>query len=248
MPQGISAATKQGARDAQPFPGPDPSYLLALPSTSTSLHPSQCPALQVASRHAFCRALGMGHLVLTEGPHSTKTPEPLGAPWRQPKPPPSLTQPCFCTLLAPARLMHGVAVAGISRSAWQDSPSWHPRCRQGGCQSSVPPSPAAAQQSRPSDQSSSSKPEMAAGDRRGSHPRCRDFKVLAGTCNAFSDGWGSSTPRHSTPLAVLRWVLMGHHKVLPCSLGSTAAFQPPQPLHSTRTFQHRTQDSQDCHS
>lgn len=57
------------------------------------------------------------------------------------------------------------------------------------------------------------------------------FKVLAGTCNAFSDGWSSSVSHHSSPLVVFRWVLVGQDKVLPCSLGATAAFQPQQPLH-----------------
>lgn len=57
------------------------------------------------------------------------------------------------------------------------------------------------------------------------------FKVLAGTCNAFSDGWGRSVPRRSSPLVVLRWVLVGQDQALPCSQGATAAFQPQQPLH-----------------
>lgn len=56
--------------------------------------------------------------------------------------------------------------------------------------------------------------------------------MLAGTCNAFSDGWGSSAPRRLSHLAVLRWVLVGQSKVLPCSLGAAGAFQPLQPLHS----------------
>lgn len=109
LPQPLRA--KQGARDTQPFTGsdPDPSYLLAAPSTSSSLHRWQCPALQVASHHAFCRALEMGHLVPTEGLCSPGTPAPLGAPWRQPKPPPPNPEHpcCFCTPTAPAGPMHG---------------------------------------------------------------------------------------------------------------------------------------------
>lgn len=73
---------KQGARDTQPSTGSDPdlSYLLAALSTSSSLHRWQCPALQEASHHAFCRVLEMGNLISTKRPRSTKTPAPLGAP------------------------------------------------------------------------------------------------------------------------------------------------------------------------
>lgn len=155
LPQPLRA--KRAVRDTQPVTGshPDLSYLLAAPSTSSSFHRWQCPALQVASHHAFCRALETGHLVPTEGLCSPRPPAPLGAPWRQPKPPPPAQH--TRAVSAPQQPLRGrctgAAVAGISRSAWQDSPSWHPCCRQGGCQGPAPPSPAAAKQSGPSDRS-----------------------------------------------------------------------------------------------
>lgn len=148
---------KQGARDAQPFTGSDPdlSYLRAAPSTSSSLHQWQCPALQVASHHGFCKALEMGHLVPTEGLHFPKTPAPLGAPWRQPKPPPPAqhTSAVSAPQQPPQGRCTGAAVAGISRSAWQDLSSWHQCCQQGGCQGPTPSSPAAVQWFGQSDQS-----------------------------------------------------------------------------------------------
>lgn len=111
LPQPLRA--KRAVRDTQPVTGshPDLSYLLTAPNTSSSFHRWQCPALQVASHRAFCRALETGHLVPTEGLCSPRTPAPLGAPWRQPKPPPPPPGPappcCFCTPTAPAGPMHG---------------------------------------------------------------------------------------------------------------------------------------------
>lgn len=192
LPQPLGA--KRGARNTQPLTGsgPDLSYPLV---PRVPLVPSTDGNALLSRWHLAMLSAEPWRWGTSYHPRGHAPPEHqhpwvlLGGSPSHPLPPPQHICAVSAPRWPPRSRCTGAAVAGISRSAWQDLPSWHPRCWQGGCQGPAPPLP---NWSRQTGQEGSSEPKNAAGGRRASPPRCRDFSrcLLVPATPSVMDGAG----------------------------------------------------------